>query len=300
MIAGVALCVPKVSYCFYQTASFLVQIQDFFFMQTYISTCALLKNPHQPTCWFRHATLFLHNHFYTFYWPFDSNKQRLIANSKLLQKRSQHTSTSPMVCELNIQNCNFIFILSCSAVAPLGWNGGLKTLMRFATLLVSLPASTLCRLRWVILLRLCFRIVQSEEGGEHKNSWSSRGWIVPFFFRCFNSLHQLVHLSCSWSATVVLVSDPALVVVPASSLFVSSMKNARDAERVYDPKQERPETRSYTWHSLLDSMIRHVSCRMSVFRKVKYFWIFKWFEEMGEKIQVLQRDEDEGLTSACV
>ena len=52
---------------FYQTASFLVQIQDSFFMQTYISTCALLKNPHQPTCWFRHATLFLHNHSYTFY-----------------------------------------------------------------------------------------------------------------------------------------------------------------------------------------------------------------------------------------
>lgn len=195
-------------------------------------------------------------------------------------------------------------IFFSSLVVPLwrllGWNGGLKTLMRFATLLVSLPASTLCRLRWVIRLRLCFRIVQSEEGGEHKNSWSCRGWIVPFFFRCFNSLHQLVHFSCSWSATVVLVSDPALVVVPASSLFVSSMKNARDAERVYDPKQERPETRSYTWHSLLDSMIQHVSCRMSVFRKVKYFWIFKWFEEMGEKIQVLQRDEDEGLTSACV
>ena len=145
--------------------------------------------------------------------------------------------------------------------------------MRFATLLVSLPASTLCGLRWVILLRLCFRIVQSEEGGEHKNSWSSRGWIVPFLFRCFNSLHQLVHLSCSWSATVVLVSDPALVVVPASSLFVSSMKNARDAERVYDPKQERPETRSYTWHSLLDSMIQHVSCRMSVSERLKYFWI---------------------------
>lgn len=184
MIAGVAFCVPKVSYCFYQIASFLVQIQGSF-MQTYISTCVLLKNPHQPIYWFRHATLFLHNHSYTFHWPFDSNKQRLIANSKLFQKRSQHTSTSPMACELDIQNCNFFSFLVVSLWRLLGWNGGLKTLMRFATLLVILPASTLCRLRWVILLRLCFRIVQSEEGGEHKNSWSCQGWIVPFFFRCF-------------------------------------------------------------------------------------------------------------------
>ncbi len=49
----------KVSYCFSQTVSFLVQIQSSVFMQRCISTCVLPKNPHQPTCWFRHATIFL-------------------------------------------------------------------------------------------------------------------------------------------------------------------------------------------------------------------------------------------------